>query len=436
MAKVIVVGAGIAGLGAAHRLTQAGIEVTVLEAEDTAGGRMRSVPWRDTWMDLGAAEIGSSFHELLALCSELGLSPIPHYGDEDLTMHVYKQGRAHTLKGFTPAAWLRFSAMTRLDRIRLAKLIPSFVRQLWRKRGSHFEPWRAAWCDDESIDTWLARVSPTFLEYAMEPLFEGQATWSPEQIGRGMFTYLMAENTKTELFTFEEGLGQVTRTLAARLAVTTGARVTSVRAGSTPVRVEYEVDGTSHVAEADFAVVAVPGTKVTGIVEGLDDVRRDFFEQIEYVTLEGHTFALREAPEGVPDYLYFPRLEETDIARLGWQVHPIDPTKRFFFVLMKQKWYAAHRDVSDAECVTAVRDAVRRWYPQVDPLIEDCFLTRWPEGLPIFPAGYLRRLAAVRELEPLAGVAFAGDYLCGPATGFAYVSGERAAAEALRRLGS
>src|SRR2546425_1029277 len=43
-ARVIVVGAGLAGLAAAHELTRAGVEVAVLEARDRPGGRVHTLP--------------------------------------------------------------------------------------------------------------------------------------------------------------------------------------------------------------------------------------------------------------------------------------------------------------------------------------------------------------------------------------------------------
>lgn len=56
--RVLVIGAGIAGLGAAQTLVQAGTEVTVLEARDRIGGRIwTSRQWPDAPMDLGASWI-------------------------------------------------------------------------------------------------------------------------------------------------------------------------------------------------------------------------------------------------------------------------------------------------------------------------------------------------------------------------------------------
>jgi monoamine oxidase len=54
--KVVVVGAGFAGLAAADELRGAGVEVTVLEARDRVGGRVWSVPFAG-----GVAERGAEF---------------------------------------------------------------------------------------------------------------------------------------------------------------------------------------------------------------------------------------------------------------------------------------------------------------------------------------------------------------------------------------
>jgi monoamine oxidase len=76
--SVIVAGAGLAGLTAAYRLTQAGHSVTVLEARDRVGGRVRSV----TLENGAVGELGGEWIErdqcfVSALTLELGLSMSP-----------------------------------------------------------------------------------------------------------------------------------------------------------------------------------------------------------------------------------------------------------------------------------------------------------------------------------------------------------------------
>ncbi|HLH30223.1 MAG TPA: NAD(P)/FAD-dependent oxidoreductase [Terriglobia bacterium] len=58
MQSVIVIGAGLAGLAAAHRLSEAGMYVTVLEARDRIGGRVQTI--RDARFPI-PVELGAEF---------------------------------------------------------------------------------------------------------------------------------------------------------------------------------------------------------------------------------------------------------------------------------------------------------------------------------------------------------------------------------------
>src|SRR2546429_4459105 len=53
--RVVVIGAGIAGLTVANALTHAGVECVVLEARDRIGGRLHTVDLAGSPVDLGGA---------------------------------------------------------------------------------------------------------------------------------------------------------------------------------------------------------------------------------------------------------------------------------------------------------------------------------------------------------------------------------------------
>lgn len=71
--KVLVVGAGFAGLAAADELARSGVEVEVFEARDRVGGRVWSVPFAGATVERGAEFILPHDRTVLAVVERLGL---------------------------------------------------------------------------------------------------------------------------------------------------------------------------------------------------------------------------------------------------------------------------------------------------------------------------------------------------------------------------
>jgi protoporphyrinogen/coproporphyrinogen III oxidase len=74
MTTVVVVGGGITGLAAAHRLLEAGLSVTVLEASPRWGGKLAPLWLDDVRLDAGAESILARRPEGPALLDDLGLA--------------------------------------------------------------------------------------------------------------------------------------------------------------------------------------------------------------------------------------------------------------------------------------------------------------------------------------------------------------------------
>src|SRR6266566_900224 len=75
-ADVIVIGGGIAGLGAGVRLKDRGLEPLVLEAESRVGGRMTTDRINGFVVDRGVTLFGNAFGSMRALVKRLRLSPL------------------------------------------------------------------------------------------------------------------------------------------------------------------------------------------------------------------------------------------------------------------------------------------------------------------------------------------------------------------------
>src|SRR5687768_3826235 len=78
--RIIIVGGGIAGLAAAHRLRETGRRVTILEGRSEAGGRIRTAraPFDDgLYGELGAARVFDTHFYLQHWLNALNLSLVP-----------------------------------------------------------------------------------------------------------------------------------------------------------------------------------------------------------------------------------------------------------------------------------------------------------------------------------------------------------------------
>ncbi len=149
--SVIVVGAGLAGLAAARRLTAAGIDTRVLEARDRVGGRTEGTLTSDgTAVDLGGQWIGPGQTRIAELATECGLDTFDTYNAGSLLVDLAgKQSRMGSTRGAVP----KLNPIALVD---LAQGLRRFTRLA--NRVPLAEPWRAKnaeLLDGQTFETWI-----------------------------------------------------------------------------------------------------------------------------------------------------------------------------------------------------------------------------------------------------------------------------------------
>jgi putrescine oxidase len=266
-ADVVIVGAGVTGLTAAWRLTQAGKRVVVLEARDRVGGRLLTDDVDGVRLEVGGQWVSPDQTVLLAMLDELGLGTYARYRNGE-SVYIGRDGVRRTFVGDAfPVSKATSDAVARitaeLDRLAAAM--------------DPLRPWEhpdAAELDRMSLAEWLARQTDDLEARDNIALYLGPAMITKPihsfsaltavlmAASAGGFSHLVDADFILDR-RVEGGLQQVPLQLAAKLGET-------VRLSSPVTKISWDDEGASVVSgeetfTARHVVLALPPTLLTRI---------------------------------------------------------------------------------------------------------------------------------------------------------------------------
>ena len=412
MRKVVVVGAGIAGLTAARDLAAAGDDVLVLESAPRIGGKLLRASVAGVTVDVGAEAMLNRRPEGVDLARELGL-PIEH--PSVASSRIWTRGALRPLP--------RSLMGVPLDLDQLAASGVLSPEGLERARREPFLP-PEPMVGDVSVGALVdRRFGPEVTDRLVEPLLGGVYAGNARLIsaraavpqlvayaGRGSVLEQGASAPTTyDLPVFAGipgGMGQLPEALAAGLTVRTGATVRELVATATGYALTVGPTTDPELVEADAVVLATPAAPTARLLGSVAPVAAAELAGIESASMAVVTFALTASAA--------PELAATSSS--GFLVPPVERRriKAATFSFAKWGWVRSAGDgllllrtslgrygeeaalqATDEELVAwslaDLRDAVGISVAPVDTHVQ-----RWGGGLPQYAVGHLDRVARIR----------------------------------------
>jgi len=284
--RVVVLGAGLAGMCSAYELKKLGYEVTVLEARARTGGRLWSIRKGSSSQEVGANLQTSVFDE--GLYFNAGPSRIPHH--HQLTLHYCKELGVpiEVYNNVNENAYYFSEGKGSLSNKKLR------IREIHNDVRGYMAEWLAKAIDQEALDIAMSKEdAEKVIEYLraeggldIDKLYKssarrgyadppGAGTRSgklsdPHQLSDILSSGLMdpdfynvAEYTyelQMTMFQAVGGMDSIGKAFEKRIQplITLGAEVTSIRHTANGVSVTYSKGGTKKEVSADYCICTLP----------------------------------------------------------------------------------------------------------------------------------------------------------------------------------
>ena len=443
--KVLVVGAGMAGLGAAYTLRKHGLDVAVFEASPHPGGRIFGEEVDGFHIDIGSNIFMETYGTVRQVAEELGISlkrtPVPIHGG------VYHNGKFH---GFYGGNRLRDQWKTVQTILSFQLLSPKGVWQALRflrvlNARSHDLSF-----DDHSrllaLDTgesaaefFESNFGTELLEWLIGPNLSCYTFGHPEQVGAAyamaILWHFSLNGAAWPIRPGGKGGGEFMDALVR--ACDESLRV------STPVRRIVLEDGVTKgviteagFVEADAVICATTATTALKIAPALPSGVSDDLRRVTYSKCCRVFFGVDSSPFP-PDWyaVTFPR--RTGALMIGMSnsavlaPESVPAGKALIDALVIERQAEELLALNDEQTGELVLAEIRKYVPAMSekPLFTRVY--RWEEAVCLAPGGMMRALSHMRRqsLRSVKGLFLAGEYMGVPSTNGALRSGINAAAD-------
>lgn len=435
MTRAAIIGAGLSGLTAGHRLQEAGWQVDVFEATDAPGGRVQTVRRDGYAIDTGASALGSTYHSYLSLARELDIEmrpTAPYIG-------IRRAGTTHLL---AMDKMVRSGLTTPLlslgAKLRVARLAMDVVMANARGRLDYADMSKAAPLDTESARAYARRaLSAEVDSYLCEPIVRTMLIADTDKVSKVELLSGIANIFTAKILAVAGGQGRVPEALAARLRVHLQTPVTEVRRVENRVRITHS--GTA--SEYDACVVTCPLPEASAICVDDRGILRSLNDSLGYTQCVSVALGTVRPPDCPAFLVMFPSVEDPDIALMFLDHNKAPDRAPAGHGLLSCLWEtgasARMIDAPDEQLIDHTLATVFAVFPELRDTLEFTHVTRWRRALPFTRIGTYQDIGRLNAaLDPASRVQYAADFMSAAGQNTAVEFGNRAARNLIDALSS
>lgn len=443
MRRVVVIGAGAAGLAAARSLAGAGCAVTVLDARRRPGGRLASAEVDGVAFDPAGTLVSTADRHVLALLSELDATDrLLALGAGGLLQAC--RGKVAPIDVSSRLGVARIPGVRPLDALRLVRL-----DRLLSRYAPHLDPdapERGVRLDDRSLrDFAVLYFGRSVAERWIGPFATAGTANRVEDASRLLFLLRASSHRAASLASLRGGIGRLLSDAASRLDVRLGARATSLAPlGDGGFEVDFETEGGVGNAPADAVVLANAAPDALALAgDVLSTAERDYLGSVDYAPGVALALGFEERRFEAPRRIQVPQADDWPLDAVtllpGEAATGLPAAGGVAVALAGADWAARHGSAPDDVVAKDLAGVLARLVPGTRHGAAFGQVTRFAAIMPRFDVGHFRRLADFRRVlgdcrAEGRRLYFAGDHLAGPGLDAALGSGRRAARDLLADL--
>jgi len=429
-----VVGAGLSGLTAAYRLQQQGWVVTVFEADDVVGGRVRTVERDGYRLDTGATGLAETYEAYLSLTAELGIRDqiVP----ASPSIGIYRDGQIHHLRLDRIAlSGLRTKLLSNRAKLRALRLGYDVGLAKLKGRLDYSDMRKAARLDVRSARDYATSTLGTELsEYLCEPVVRMMLIADGDEVSVVELFSGLANIFSSRICSLRGGQGRLPKLLAGSLDVRLCCPVEQVADAGDHVEVTWRsADGNGTATRFDACVISAPLPVAAEICPDRASVLGPLNEALGYTQCLSVAVATRVPTQSPALVVELPPREDATVALMFLNHNKCPDRAPAGRGLIECCWEARASarsfDATDDEISRRTLATVLRVFPELEGQIEFTHVTRWRRALPHTRIGSYKLIGELNaRIDPNSRIQFAADYMSAAGQNTAVEFGGRAAA--------